>query len=431
MASGRGSNRPESGRRTRAPRRRLGAVTWVGVLAVAAMLPAACSSGSAGAPGGSGSADGSSGPPPPSALTLPAIPSTTVAPPSTSAGNPPPQSPGAPTTAQTRQAGQRIIYSYTGLTPPANLLALVRSGEAAGVIFFGDNISTPAQLGSVVKEFDQAQQQSPVHRPLLLMTDQEGGQVSRLPGAPNQSEEQIGQSSDPRGQAAVAGTGAGQNLNGIGLNVNLAPVLDVYYQPGDFIEQSQRSYSNNPSVVSSLGSAFISAQQNAGVAATAKHFPGLGSAPAGANTDNGPVTLPVSLDQLRNTDEVPYRAAISAGVKLIMVSWAVYPALDGSRPAAFSPVVVQQELRGRLGYSGVTITDALEAGALNAYGTPGQRAQDAAGAGMDLILCSSGDVSQGEQASAALADALADGQLSQSGFNAAVNRIDSLRSSLP
>ncbi|HEV2638796.1 MAG TPA: glycoside hydrolase family 3 N-terminal domain-containing protein [Actinocrinis sp.] len=405
-------------------------MTGAGVLIVAALLPTACShqSGHASEPAGSDTAGGS-----PTPATASAAPSTTAGapltlPPTTTAA--PTTAQAAPTPAQTQLAGQRIIYSYTGLTPPADLLALIRAGQVAGVIFFADNVSSTAQLTSVVAELDQAQKASPVHLPLLLMTDQEGGQVRRLPGAPDLSEEQVGQSSNPSAQAAAAGTGAGQNLAGIGLNVNLAPVLDVYYQPGDFIEQNQRSFSNSPTVVSTLGGAFISAQQRAGVAATAKHFPGLGSAPAGADTDNGPVTLPVSLSRLRSTDEVPYRAAIASGVKLIMVSWAVYPALDGSRPAGFSPVVVQQELRSRLDYNGVTITDALEAEALDAYGTPGQRAQDAAGAGMDLILCSSGDVSQGEQASAALASALAGGQLSQSGFTAAVNRINKLRGNL-
>src|SRR5205814_5573448 len=139
----------------------------------------------------------------------------------------------------------------------------------------------------------QAQQQSPVAAPLLLMTDQEGGLVRRLPGEPKLSEKQIGQSANPAAAASQAGTGAGQNLAGVGMNVNLAPVLDVYYKAGNFIDQFQRSYSSNASVVTSCGMAFISAQQKTGVAATAKHFPGLGSATKSQNTDAGPVTLDV------------------------------------------------------------------------------------------------------------------------------------------
>ncbi|MBR7827749.1 beta-N-acetylhexosaminidase [Actinospica sp. MGRD01-02] len=328
-------------------------------------------------------------------------------------------------------AGQRVIYSFSGTTVPSSLLTLVREGEVGGVIFFADNITSVSQLDADAKELDAAQQESPVHLPLLLMTDQEGGEVRRIAdGNPTQSEFSIGESANPAAAAAAAGTGAAQTLSDAGLNVNLAPVLDVYAVPGDFIDSAQRSYSNDPQIVSTAGAAFITAQQQGGVAATAKHFPGLGTASTNEDTDNVPVTLNQPLSQLRSVDELPYRAAISVGVDLIMVSWAVYPALDGNRPAGLSSTIVQGELRQRLGYTGVTITDALEAGALKAYGGAGQRAVDAASAGMDLLLCSSGSVSQGEEATKALAAALQGGQLTASSFDAAVSRVDALRSKL-
>jgi beta-N-acetylhexosaminidase len=176
--------------------------------------------------------------------------------------------------------------------------------------------------------------------------------------------------------------------------------------------------------------AFITAQQDTGVAATAKHFPGLGSATASQDTDSGPVTLPVSLSGLRSRDEVPYPSAISSGVRLIMASWAIYPALDPAFPAGLSTTVIAGELRGRLGYRGVTITDALEAGALAAFGTPAQRAVLAARAGMDLILCAARDVTQGQDATAGLASALDTGQLNPADFAAALQRLTSLRAAL-
>jgi len=327
-------------------------------------------------------------------------------------------------------AGQRVVYSYPGLTVPSALLDQISAGQAAGVIFFGGNISSEAQIASVIGQLVQAQQQSPVAAPLLLMTDQEGGLVRRLPGAPVMSEKQIGQSANPAAAASQAGTGAGQNLAGVGMNVNLAPVLDVFYKSGNFIDQYQRSYSNQASVVTSCGQAFITAQQQTGVAATAKHFPGLGSATKSQNTDAGPVTLTVSLAGLRGKDEAPYPAAIAAGVKLIMASWAIYPALDRALPAGLSPTVIQSELRGRLGYQGVTITDAIEAGALGSFGSYGQRAVLAAQAGMDVLLCSAQDVSQGQAVTTALAGALDGGQLNSTAFNAAVQRVTALRNSL-
>jgi beta-N-acetylhexosaminidase len=328
-----------------------------------------------------------------------------------------------------QRAGQRIIYSYRGLNPPASLLQHIRTGEAAGVIFFAENVSSTTQIASVIQQLRQAQRQSPVHAPLLLMTDQEGGKIRRLPGEPLLSAKQIGQSANPPAQAAAAGRDAAGALGAVGMNVNLAPVLDVSYAAGNFIDQLQRSYSSHANTVAALGSNFITAQQAAGVAATAKHFPGLGSAALGQNTDTGPVTVTVGLSGLRGRDEVPYSAAIAAGVKLVMLSWAVYPALDPALPAGLSPTVVQSELRTRLHYTGVTITDTLEADALQAYGTTARRAVLAAQAGMDLILCTARDDTQ-ESAAAGLANALADGQLDPASFTAALDRVNALRAGL-
>jgi beta-N-acetylhexosaminidase len=327
--------------------------------------------------------------------------------------------------AVTRQlAGQRVIYSYPGLTPPASLLQHIRDGEVAGVIFFKENIAGLDQIRSVTAQLAAANAQSPVKAPLLLMTDQEGGQVRRLPGAPVLSEKQIGQSADSVAAAEEAGTTAGENLRGAGMNVNLAPVVDVYRTPGDFLDQYQRSYSQNPATAAVLSRAFVTAQQRiTGVAATAKHFPGLGSATTQQNTDLGPVTLNASLSTLRNVDEAPY----TAGAKLVMLSWAVYPALDGTRPAGLSRAVIQDELRGHLGYTGVTVSDAIEANALQAYGTAGQRGVLAAQAGIDLLLCSARDVKQGEDSVTAMVDALNSGQLDPGVFNAAAQRVTALR----
>jgi beta-N-acetylhexosaminidase len=329
-----------------------------------------------------------------------------------------------------QMAGQRVICSYAGLTVPDALLEQIAAGEAAGVIFFGENVESTEQIAAVVQQLQQAREQSPVTSPLLMMTDQEGGLVRRLPGRPDMSAKDAGQAADPAGSAEQAGREAALTLSGAGMNVNLAPVLGVYRQAGDFLDQYERSFSNNPGIVSACGSAFITAQQQERVAATAKHFPGLGTASAAENTDLGPVTLPVSLSTLREVDEAPYPAAIAAGVKLVMLSWAVYPELDASRPAGLSATIVQDELRGRHGFGGVTITDALEAGALSSFGSSGERAVLAAGAGMDLILCSARDVDQGQAAVTALADALNNGRLDTSAFSASIQRVAALRESL-
>jgi beta-N-acetylhexosaminidase len=331
-------------------------------------------------------------------------------------------------------AGQRIIYAYAGLQPPASLLSAIRAGEAGGVIFFAPNVSSAAQLRGVVAQLQRAALASPLHTRLLMLTDQEGGEVRRLPGPPALSEKQIGQSANGASLAAAAGAGAGANLSSAGVNVNLAPVLDVYRSGGNFIDEFQRSYSSNPATVARLGAAFIGAQQRKDVAATAKHFPGLGAAARSQNTDLRPTKLNLSLATLRAVDEVPYKSAIAAGVKLVMTSWATYPALDPSRPAGLSSKVIGGELRGRLGFKGVTITDGIDAGAVTPFGSLSRRSVLAAGAGADLILCAATNPNDntpsiGITARNAIASALAAHQLSASAAQQAATRILALRAS--
>ncbi|QDZ15348.1 glycoside hydrolase family 3 N-terminal domain-containing protein [Humibacter ginsenosidimutans] len=328
-----------------------------------------------------------------------------------------------------QQVAQRVIFSYPGATPPDALLEGIAQGEVGGVIFFGENITSLTQIASVVAQLRAAQASSPVKEPLLLMTDQEGGYIRRLSGQePVLSEKQIGLAADPDAAATAAGSGAAGALKNVGMNLNLAPVLDVFRTPGNFDDQWERSYSSDPVLAGRLGADFVRAQQGAGVAATAKHFPGLGAATADENTDLGPVTLTQGLSELRNVDEAAFSPAIKAGVKLVMASWATYPAIDATYPAGLSLRMIELELRARLGFSGVTITDALEAGALTAFGDTGNRALLAAKAGMDILLCSARDYSQGTDAVDALTTAVQKHTLDPLRFIASLQRVQNLRS---
>jgi beta-N-acetylhexosaminidase len=327
----------------------------------------------------------------------------------------------------TRQlAGQRVIYSYPGLTPPRELLDAIRAGEAAGVILFAENIASRAQIRRVIARLQKAAARSPIAQPLLIMVDQEGGYVRRLPGEPFASHKTIGLSADPTAAAGAAGRAAGLNLRGAGFNVNLGPVLDVARPAGGFIDDARRSFGTDPALVGGLGAAFVDAQQRTGVAATAKHFPGLGAGSSFENTDHGPATMDVPLATLRSVDEAPYEAAIAAGLRLVMASWAVYPALD-DRPAGLSPVVIGEELRGRLGFTGVTVTDSLGVAGLRGYGPIEDRALLATEAGMDLLLCAGRKLSEGTRAVDALARALERDQLDGPAYRAAVRRVLALR----
>jgi beta-N-acetylhexosaminidase len=333
------------------------------------------------------------------------------------------------------QAGQRVIYSYNGLTAPAWLLDLIRHGDVGGVIFFSFNIASQAQLGRVIGQLVAANSatSNPARSyPLLLMTDQEGGLVRRLPWAgPSQSEAQIGASADPAAAAAAAGSQAAAGLRAVGINVNLAPVLDVYRQPGDFDDQFHRSFSMNPAVAAAAGAAFVQAQQAGQVAATVKHFPGLGAATVTQNTDDRPVTIDLPASTLRAVDEYPYLAAVRAGVKLAMVSWARYPALDPRLPAALSPTIVQGELQSRIGFTGVTITDALGAGAISAFGSLQNKTMLAARAGMDALLCTAIKPLPGGECVDGLRTGYLDGALPRTAFQAQLAQLLQLRAGLP
>lgn len=331
-----------------------------------------------------------------------------------------------------RIAGTHVIYSYAGLAVPEQLLDLIRQGQVGGVILFADNISNQTSTSAAIELLQDANKQSPDYHglPLLIMTDQEGGEVRRVKfngGGPTLSAKQMGAAADPANASYTGGMQVDTTLLPAGINHNLAPVLDVYRQAGDFEDFFQRSFGNTSALVSQCIGPFITAMQDGGVVGTAKHFPGLGAASHQQDTDVGPVTLNLTLKELRSVDEAPYQTAIQAGVKMVMTSWAVYPALDADYPSGLSPKWVQGELRQRLGFEGVTITDALEAGALAAYGDVPNRAYLAAKAGMDLILCSQGNVTQGLVATQTLAKALSCGKLNRAEFDTATQRIKDVR----
>ena len=330
-----------------------------------------------------------------------------------------------------QQAGQRIIFSYPGATPPQSLFDAIAAGTVGGVIFFGENIPSLATITSVVADLRAAAASSPIKEPLLFMTDQEGGLIRRLSGQePVLSERNIGLAADPDAAATAAGAGAAAALRAVGMNLNLAPVMDVYRTPGNFDDQFQRSYGQDPVIDGRLGAEFVTAQQGAGVAATTKHFPGLGAATAAQNTDLGSVVLTQSLDELRGVDELAFVAPIAAGTQLVMTSWALYPSIDPVYPAGLSSTIVQGELRDRLGFNGVTITDALEAGAISSFGDTAATSLLSAQAGMDLLLCSVRDMQQGFDALDSITAAVDDKTLNPGTFKQSLARVQALRSNL-
>lgn len=279
-----------------------------------------------------------------------------------------------------RQLGQLLMGRMTGRVPSIQLLKRIRRGEVGGIIVFPDNFATVEELRRTIDTL-QAEAAAGGNPPLLVATDQEGGYVARLPaGPPGQSARQMGESGTPASVARL-GEETGWYLRRYGITVDLAPVLDVPGSPANFL--GSRAFGRHPRVVSRIGTAFALGLQKARVAATLKHFPGLGTATA--NTDLGVVDIATRASGLRWRYR-PFKEAIAEGVQMVMVSNASYSSLDPSgRPACLSPTIVRGILRGQLGFEGVVITDAFSTPSPARYADAPVRAL---GAGVDMLLYS-------------------------------------------
>lgn len=315
--------------------------------------------------------------------------------------------------------GQLVIGSLPGTTVPDGLARRIRRGELGGVILFARNYASHAQLRQLTARLQAERRRAPRplrDTPLLVMIDQEGGLVKRLPGAPNLSPVQVAE----RGSAAFSrrtGVATARNLKGVGVNVNLAPVLDLGL-PGSSVRELGRTYGSNAADVSRLGGAFADGLAAGGVLATAKHWPGLGRGPA--NEDERLNRIDVPLSTLRATDEAPFKDAARRGVPMVMVSTGIYPALD-ERPAMFSRRVTTGELRGRAGFRGVIVTDDLEVPAV-AHLTPERKALASVRAGNDLLLFCQTDAAA-LRGAAALVQAVRSGALSRATVDASADRV--------
>jgi beta-N-acetylhexosaminidase len=271
------------------------------------------------------------------------------------------------------QVGQLVVLSFSGTTPPAYVVEALRERRVAGVILFGGNIVSPAQVRALTATLRRSGA-NPV-----VAVDQEGGPVRRLPWAPPVASEPEQLARGTVGSAAEAG---GRALRSVGVTVSLAPVADVPSVSGAAL--ASRAFARDPTVVAAAVGDAVRGWRAGGVASTAKHFPGLGA--ARENTDREIVTIRRSRAALEAIDLPPFAAAIAAGVPLVMVGHARYPALDRARIASQSPPIIEGVLRGELGFRGVVVTDSLEARASLATGGIERAAERSIRAGADLLL---------------------------------------------
>jgi beta-N-acetylhexosaminidase len=276
-------------------------------------------------------------------------------------------------------AGQRLVVRTDG-TPDPKLLERARAGRIAGVIVFpGEGVdSTEVRAGMRRLQAAAADGGQP---PLIVATDQEGGLVKRFPDDPPlRSPYDLGRAGDA-GDARLEGQATGSFLRRTAINTDLAPVLDVPATPDAVI--AFRAFGENADEVTRLGLAFAGGLAQERVLATAKHFPGLGGTQL--NTDFSPSEIEADRQELR-ADLEPFRGAIAKEVPLIMLANASYPGLGAREPATLDPAIARKLLREELGFTGVSITDDLEAGAISATLEAPEAGERAARAGVDLLL---------------------------------------------
>jgi beta-N-acetylhexosaminidase len=333
----------------------------------------------------------------------------------------------------TQQVGQTLMLAVYAKSYNANLNQALTQWDLGSAIFFPNYNGGPLQPTTL----SGAQQlihdlQAHASTPLLLATDEEGGQVDRLSFyyGPTLSPQQLAATGDPQRAYAQAQIDA-QRMHDMGLNVDFAPLADVYQGGG--IDES-RTFGTTPTDVATYASAFLDGLQQHGVAGTLKHWPGLG-----ASTGNPDFTLPTvahSPAQLNAIDFAAFRLLLSHQPDMIMVTHVIVPAYDAQAPASLSPVLVQQVLRGQLGYQGVVVTDAMDAQGLieymqqQGYSDPAQGIAEASVraflAGDDLIEA---PIEQDRLAAvvAAMTQAVASGRIPQTRLHEALRRIIRLK----
>lgn len=318
--------------------------------------------------------------------------------------------------------GQRLLLSFDGTVLTPDITERLRSGRAAGVVLFERNIGGDAALRRLTRRIQSLSRRSPVRAPAVIAIDQEGGPVRRIDGPPELGAAEMAS----LGTDAIAAEGAatGSLLDEHGINVNLAPVVDLG-RPGSALEDEGRTFGLEPDRVIAAARAFVAGLEAHDVAATAKHYPGFGSAPS--NTDDARTVISRSPAEIR-ADEEPFAALSSDGIDLIMLSTAIYTDLD-SRPAALSRAV-ERRLRTRVGFEGVTITDALDTPALEAFAPTGRVAIEAAEAGIDLLIHAQSTTAS-ILAEEAILGAVRDGEISRRSLERSAVRVIALRRSLP
>ncbi len=324
------------------------------------------------------------------------------------------------------KVGQMMMVGFYGNQPTDEIERLIKEGNAGSVILFAysDNVQTPQQTARLNNGLQRLASETRLGLPLLIATDQEGGVVARLTtGATELPGNMALGATRKMALASKAARLTGDELRAVGINMNLAPTLDVNVNPENPVI-GVRSYGEDQRLVAEMGAVTIKGLQK-NVVATAKHFPGHGD----TNVDSH-LGLPIidkSRQELEQVELPPFKRAIDAGVDAIMTAHIHVPALDATPnlPATLSKPILTDLLRKEMGYQGIIITDAMTmAGVADYFGGVSQAAVKAVDAGADIILLTPELTT--EQQLEVYQDVLAavrSGEISEKRINQSVKRI--------
>lgn len=321
-----------------------------------------------------------------------------------------------------QMAGQLLMIGFSGKEPDYYVSQMINL-SVGGVVLYARNIDTREQvtkLNSQLQEMSLAK----VNLPLFIAVDQEGGPVSRLKGLITESPAPTSLGKLSGDEITKAARDTAKEMKALGINVNLAPVLDV----ADIKSiMAGRTYGEDQAIVAEAGVAAITGYKSGGIIPCAKHFPGLGSSVQDTHITSTKINS--NLDTLIRRDIIPFRKAIQYGVEMILVNHAVYPALDSQNPASFSHTILTDILCNMLGYQGLILSDDLEMEASEAQGSIGQNAVRAIKAGADIVLVCHTPEKQKEAYDALLA-AIKSGEISQEGLKDTLKKIVAIKLSL-
>lgn len=324
--------------------------------------------------------------------------------------------------------GQLFMVGFYGTTPSPEIVELIQQQRVGGIILFSRNVQNAQQVLELTQSLQRLAKEAGHSSPLLIAIDQENGMVQRLKHGVTQLPGNMALGATGSEQLAYeVALATGRELSALGINMNLAPVVDVNNNPANPVIGT-RSFGEEPSLVGRLGAAQVRGYREAGVISTLKHFPGHGDTSVDSH-----LALPIvphPMQRLEAIELIPFKLCIDAGADCVMTAHVAFPALTGdTQPATLSPVVLRDLLRQRLGFDGVIISDCLEMNAISTTVGVADGSVQTLQASADLVLVSHHAVLQRE-AIAAVRTALEDGQLALELLQQAVQHVQKLKERL-